>query len=640
MLSANKHSVIHSSSKSHLNAKSAPSPKLSHSKPENRHTNQSAQRTASVLHEDVYHEAAAPELEIVTDSSAFDQGWAEYQAATQKMKDLEALSAQLLNSLEELNFAAEAFDGTSRLHTMVSPKAPSPEAEEIAEARRSRRAAAREARRQNEEKKITSMAKPSAASSFHSQPQAEEVSTSPSSAESLATTRASLEALLLRDTAPAIESTTTSHASTTEPKPSSHMSLGPSLTKLSLSGPSLRGPSLLPALASEVDGTIVTTSSSAKEANAKRARIGQRSRMSTGASATSTSSAPSSSQRGLQSSSNQFLKSAGSHDLLTSASELDLALIVKDLLFLESVKKDIRGILRRDPTDSEWAKAVCMDEATFTARLFAGREAKAKMLQSNHRLVLSICSKYNNRGLGVSLQDLVTEGIQGLLKGVEKFDPTKGFKFSTYAHWWIRQAVSRSLSDQSRPVRVPGHLYEAYMKMQATKAQLLIELGREATMAELSKRSGLTSKVIIQVSNLPLQSTSLDAPLGDDSGAATRQDMLEDVRATSEEVLEDVLLKRDLSQMLSELDEKEAGIVKLRFGLVGGDCSEAPEVTLKDIGAKYNVTRERIRQIEAKAVRKLRQKHRASNSILSDYASDHVSHELVMRRSQGTNKTK
>jgi RNA polymerase primary sigma factor len=262
------------------------------------------------------------------------------------------------------------------------------------------------------------------------------------------------------------------------------------------------------------------------------------------------------------------------------------------------------------------------------------------MLQSNHRLVLSICSKYTNKGHGVSTQDLVTEGIQGLLKGVEKFDPSKGFKFSTYAHWWIRQAVTRAISEQSRAVRVPAHLYENYQKVQVAKAELLVDLGREPTMAEVSKRTGLSPKHILQVANLALSSVSLDAPLSDDSGASTKGDTIEDnLRATADEVLENEMLKRDIGLMLDELDEKEAGIVKLRFGLLEEIDDAHTSNSLKSIGEKFNVTRERIRQIEAKAVRKLRQRHATNGSVLNDYLTSVASHELVMRRSQGTNKT-
>uniref|UniRef100_A0A7R9YYM0 RNA polymerase sigma-70 domain-containing protein n=1 Tax=Chlamydomonas euryale TaxID=1486919 RepID=A0A7R9YYM0_9CHLO len=328
----------------------------------------------------------------------------------------------------------------------------------------------------------------------------------------------------------------------------------------------------------------------------------------------------------------QFMKKAASLDLLSGVSEKELTAIVKDLLFLERVKGDLSSILRREPSTEEWAKAVGMDGRTFPARLTAGQAAKAMMLQANYRLVISVCKKYQNRG--IALQDLITEGVQGLLRGVEKFDADKGFRFSTYAHWWIRQAVTRSLSDQGRTVRLPAHMYELLMRIQAAKQELSEEGGKEPSLDAVAAHMGLSTERVKEVLEMARPSGSLDQPVGDDDGMASMKDMLEDERSTPDVVLDEVMLRRDLSSILSSLTEREAGVIRLRFGLEGEQ-----EMTLEDIGLHFNVTRERVRQIEAKAVRKLKQKQRELVGILHEYAHGESDIELVGRRSQGTNKT-
>ena len=272
---------------------------------------------------------------------------------------------------------------------------------------------------------------------------------------------------------------------------------------------------------------------------------------------------------------------------------------------------------------------------TFTARLDAGQEAKAMMLKANYRLVISICKRYQNKG--IALQDLIAEGVQGLLKGVEKFDPSKGFRFSTYAHWWIRQAVTRSLSDQGRTVRLPAHMIEMLSRIQNAKAALTNELGAEPSMEQVAKRAEMTVDRIKEVLELVKPSASLDAATGDDDdGMASAKDMLEDGRSTPDEVLEEVMLRKDLSNILQDLDEREAGVIKLRFGLDG-----ETEATLDEVGAKFSLTRERIRQIESKALRKLQMKQREAASILREYSNNlsEPGAEFAGRRSHGTNKT-
>jgi RNA polymerase primary sigma factor len=272
-----------------------------------------------------------------------------------------------------------------------------------------------------------------------------------------------------------------------------------------------------------------------------------------------------------------------------------------------------------------------MDPKTFAARVSAGQAAKAMMVQANYRLVISVCKKYQNRG--IALHDLITEGVQGLLRGVEKFDPEKGFRFSTYAHWWIRQAVTRSLSDQGRTVRLPAHMYELLMKIKAATAELTEEGGREPSTEALSERTGLSPERIREVVVMARPSGSLDQPVGDDDGMESMKDMLQDERSTPDEVLDEVMLRRDLKSILCQLSGREAGVIRLRFGLDG-----EREMTLEDIGTHFSVTRERIRQIEAKAVRKLKQKQRESVGILHEYSGGSSNVEIAGRKSHGTMK--
>jgi len=387
------------------------------------------------------------------------------------------------------------------------------------------------------------------------------------------------------------------------------------------------GPSLLPVPPSSSD--------MARKANAKRAGVGRRGAATAGTMSgvvRTATRAGSASADGTT----QFMKKAASLDLLNGVSEKELTTIVKDLLFLEGVKKELRGILKRNPSEEEWARAISMDAGTFVERLEAGQRAKAMMLKANYRLVISICKKYLNKG--IALEDLIAEGMQGLLRGVEKFDPTKGFRFSTYAHWWIRQAVTRSLSDESRTVRLPAHMIELLGRIQTAKADLIDELGTEPSTADIAKRANMTAERVKEILDLVRPTSSLDAPAGgDDDGMATMKDMIEDTRSSADEVLEEAMLRKDLTKIIMDLPEREATVIRLRFGLDG-----EVETTLEDIGAMIGLTRERIRQIEAKAVRMLRLKQREAMSVLHDYSSSSLASygvELASRKSQGTNKT-
>ena len=293
-----------------------------------------------------------------------------------------------------------------------------------------------------------------------------------------------------------------------------------------------------------------------------------------------------------------YLKQIGKVPLLDAGQEVELAKRIEAGLFADQKLAEGGGVLR--PGQGIDLERVAAD----------GRRAKNHLVEANLRLVVSLARRY--AGLGMLFLDLIQEGNLGLIRGVEKFDYTKGYKFSTYATWWIRQAITRAMADQSRTIRLPVHIAEAIGMLARVQRQMLQDLGREPTPGELAAELDMTPGKVIEVQNYGREPVSLHTPLGED-GASELGDLIEDSEAIQPgEAVSFTLLQEQLHSMLGTLSEREAGIVSMRFGLTDGQPK-----TLEQIGKVYGVTRERIRQIESKTMSKLR--HPSRSNALRDY---------------------
>jgi RNA polymerase primary sigma factor len=294
-----------------------------------------------------------------------------------------------------------------------------------------------------------------------------------------------------------------------------------------------------------------------------------------------------------------YLKQIGKVALLNAAEEVELAMRIEAGLFAEDKLSQM--------TDAE-KKSQLGRELIWVSK--DGARAKSHLLGANLRLVVSLAKRYTGRGM--QFLDLIQEGNLGLIRAVEKFDYTKGFKFSTYATWWIRQAITRAMADQARTIRIPVHMVEVINKLARVQRQMLQDLGREPTPEELSRELDMTPEKVIEVQKYGREPISLHTPLGED-GDSEFGDLIEDTEAVvPADAVGFTMLQKQLESLLDSLSEREAGVIRMRFGLGDG----MPK-TLDQIGDTFGVTRERIRQIESKTMAKLR--HPSRSQSLRDY---------------------
>jgi RNA polymerase primary sigma factor len=292
-----------------------------------------------------------------------------------------------------------------------------------------------------------------------------------------------------------------------------------------------------------------------------------------------------------------YLKQIGKVPLLNAEQEVELAKRIEAGLFAEEKLAERENLSTDARIDLEW---IAED----------GTRAKNHLLEANLRLVVSLAKRYTGRGM--LFLDLIQEGNLGLIRAVEKFDYTKGYKFSTYATWWIRQAITRAMADQARTIRIPVHMVEVINKLARVQRQMLQDLGREPTPDELAVELDMTPEKVVEVQKYGREPISLHTPLGED-GDSEFGDLIEDSEAIQPgEAVSFTLLQEQLHSVLGTLSEREAGVVSMRFGLTDGQPR-----TLDEIGKVYGVTRERIRQIESKTMSKLR--HTSRSDVLRDY---------------------
>jgi len=377
---------------------------------------------------------------------------------------------------------------------------------------------------------------------------------------------------------------------------------GPDLAGPDLAGPDLPGPGATAAPASSSgDLPVALPVPAAMSGVAPDQTLGRARRVASPRPETSPPDTARFGEGGVSDPVRMYLKEIGKVPLLTGQQEVDLARRIE--AGLEAAGKMVAG---------EGALAV-VEEEYLEAGVGDGLRAKRQLIEANLRLVVSIAKRYVGRGM--LLLDLIQEGNLGLMRAVEKFDYTKGFKFSTYATWWIRQAITRAIADQARTIRIPVHMVETINKVTRVQRQMLQELGREPTIEELGEKLGMAPERVREIQRISQEPVSLEAPVGDEDDSLLG-DFVEDPGAIAPaDAAARALLTEAVEEALEQLSDRERRVVRLRFGLDDGQLH-----TLEEVGKEFGVTRERIRQIESKTLAKLR--HPTRSQRLRDYLDE------------------